>query len=57
MKGYTRSWEKVKAELDKCILVCANCRREVEAGYTQPPEAIQVEQSGELGEAYSDSER
>ena len=24
-KGYTRSWEKVKAELDKCILVCANC--------------------------------
>ena len=31
-KGYTRSWQKVKAELDKCILVCANCHREVEAG-------------------------
>ncbi len=31
-KGYTRSWEKVKQELDKCILVCANCHREIELG-------------------------
>ncbi len=36
-KGYTRSWEKVKKELDKCILVCANCHREIHAGITQPP--------------------
>lgn len=28
-KGYTRSWEKVKKEIDKCILVCANCHREM----------------------------
>mgnify|MGYP001596106795 CR=1 FL=1 len=34
-KGYTRSWEKVKEELDKCVLVCANCHRELEAGITQ----------------------
>ena len=27
--GYTRSWDSVKAELDKCILVCANCHREI----------------------------
>lgn len=34
-KGYTRSWERVKEELNKCILVCANCHRELEAGVTQ----------------------
>jgi 5-methylcytosine-specific restriction endonuclease McrA len=28
-KGYTRSWESVKEELDKCILVCSNCHREI----------------------------
>jgi hypothetical protein len=31
-KGYTRSWVKVKEELDKCILVCSNCHKEVHAG-------------------------
>lgn len=31
-KGYTRSWEKVRVELDKCVLLCANCHREVSAG-------------------------
>lgn len=31
-RGHSRSWERVKAEIDKCILVCANCHREVEAG-------------------------
>lgn len=35
-RGYTRSWARVKEELDKCILVCANCHREIHAHKLQP---------------------
>jgi len=28
-KGVTRSWERVKKELDKCELVCKNCHAEI----------------------------
>jgi DNA-binding CsgD family transcriptional regulator len=30
--GNTRSWEKTKIELDKCILVCSNCHAEIHEG-------------------------
>lgn len=42
-KGITRSWEKIRVEIDKCILICANCHREIHAGITQLPVEIQVE--------------
>ncbi|MBU2578872.1 hypothetical protein KKA09_02030 [Patescibacteria group bacterium] len=36
-RGYNRSWERVKQEIDKCILVCANCHRELHVGIKQLP--------------------
>lgn len=30
--GFSRSWASIYDELQKCILVCANCHREVELG-------------------------
>ena len=40
-KGYTRSWDKVREELDKCVLLCANCHREVAANIQQLPQEIE----------------
>lgn len=48
-KGYTRSWEKVRLEIDKCALLCANCHREVESGILQLPKEILDEKRGEFG--------
>jgi predicted HNH restriction endonuclease len=43
MNGLTRSWEKVKQEIEKCALVCANCHREIHAGVTQLSAVTSIE--------------
>ena len=30
-KGHSRSWERVRKEIEKCDLLCANCHRELHA--------------------------
>jgi hypothetical protein len=34
--GYTHSWDKIKRELNKCMLLCANCHREIHGGIIKP---------------------
>jgi 5-methylcytosine-specific restriction endonuclease McrA len=31
--GFSRSWASIETEIAKCILVCANCHREIELGF------------------------
>lgn len=41
--GHTRSWERLKKELDKCILLCANCHREEHAKEYEQKKELQKE--------------
>lgn len=48
-KGYTRSWESIKKELNKCVLVCANCHREIhEELIPCPQECIQDDDAANM---------
>jgi hypothetical protein len=40
VRGLTRSWERVRQEADKCVLVCASCHREIHAGIAKIPDSI-----------------
>jgi HNH endonuclease. len=50
-KGLTRSWDKIREEIDKCVLLCANCHMEVHDGITQLPKRNLGRKRGEFGEA------
>lgn len=45
-RGLTRSWERIKKEIEKCVLVCANCHREIHAKVVQLPKEILDEKQG-----------
>jgi hypothetical protein len=50
-RGITRSWQRTKEELKKCVLVCSNCHKEIHAGLVQLPSVRMDEKRGENGKA------
>jgi len=41
--GTTRSWKRVQTEIEKCVLICANCHREIHAGVSQLSTVMSIE--------------
>lgn len=44
--SFNRSWEACRIELDKCVLVCANCHMEIHAGLVQIPAFSSIAERG-----------
>lgn len=34
------SWEKLRTEMSKCIMVCSNCHKEIHAGHRNVPDYV-----------------
>jgi hypothetical protein len=42
MRGVTRSLETARLEAKKCVLLCSNCHAEVEAGFTDLRDRLEL---------------
>lgn len=40
VRGLTRSWERIKEEVEKCLLVCSNCHKEIHGGVVKLPRSV-----------------
>ena len=44
--GLTRSWKRVENEIEKCVLGCSNCHKELHAGILQLPCESKADKQG-----------